>query len=47
MKDADWLDPAPIDQRNLFEGNSVLRGQQARVDELQQMPDRLKDVVFK
>jgi hypothetical protein len=47
MKEADWLDPAPIDQRNLFEGNSVLRGQQARVDELQQMPDRLKDVVFK
>jgi len=47
MKEADWLDPAPIDQRTLFEGNSVLRGQQARVDELQQMPDRLKDVVFK
>jgi predicted metal-dependent TIM-barrel fold hydrolase len=47
MKDTDWLAPAPIDQRNLFEGNSVLRGQQARVDELQQMPDRLKDVVFK
>ena len=47
MKESDWLDPAPIDQRTLFEGNSVLRGQQARVDELQQMPDRLKDVVFK
>jgi len=47
IKDSDWLDPAPIDQRNLFEGNSVLRGQQARVDELQQIPDRLKDVVFK
>ncbi len=43
----DWLEPAPIDQRNLFEGNSVLRGQQARVDELQQIPDRIKDVVFK
>src|SRR5438876_2280263 len=28
MKEADWLDPAPIDQRNLFEGNSVLRGGQ-------------------
>jgi len=47
MKESDWLDPAPIDQRTLFEGNSVLRGQQARVDELQQMPDRLKDVVVK
>ncbi len=31
--EADWLDPAPIDQRTLFEGNSVLRGgQEPRVD---------------
>jgi predicted metal-dependent TIM-barrel fold hydrolase len=29
MKEADWLDPAPIDQRTLFQGNSVLRGGQA------------------
>jgi predicted metal-dependent TIM-barrel fold hydrolase len=28
MREADWLDPAPIDQRTLFEGNSVLRGGQ-------------------
>jgi uncharacterized protein len=28
MKESDWLDPAPIDQRTLFEGNSVLRGGQ-------------------
>jgi uncharacterized protein len=28
MKETDWLDPAPIDQRTLFEGNSVLRGGQ-------------------
>jgi hypothetical protein len=47
MKEEDWLAPAPVDQRTLFEGNSVLRGQQARVDELQQTPDRIKDVVFK
>ncbi|MGM8849651.1 TatD family hydrolase [Salinicola sp. V024] len=26
MHAADWLDPAPIDQRTLFEGNSILRG---------------------
>jgi hypothetical protein len=26
IKDADWLDPSPIDQRTLFEGNSILRG---------------------
>ena len=26
MHEADWLDPPQIDQRTLFEGNSVLRG---------------------
>jgi len=31
MKEDDWLNPAPIDQRTLFEGNSVLRGQEPRV----------------
>lgn len=30
----DWLNPAPIDQREFFAGNSVLRGQQPRVDGL-------------
>lgn len=29
MKESDWIDPAPIDQRTLFQGNSVLRGGQA------------------
>jgi predicted metal-dependent TIM-barrel fold hydrolase len=33
MKEQDWLAPAPIDQRMLFEGNSVLRGQTPRVGE--------------
>jgi hypothetical protein len=28
MKEADWTDPGPIDQRLLFQGNSVLRGGQ-------------------
>lgn len=31
--ESDWLSPAPIDQRTLFEGNSVLRGQAPRVDD--------------
>ena len=35
-KEDDWLNPPAIDQRMLFEGNSVLRGQQPRVDELPQ-----------
>jgi len=26
MREADWLDPDPIDQRTVFEGNSILRG---------------------
>ncbi len=34
MCEADWLDPAPVDQRTLYMGNSVLRGGQApRIDE--------------
>ncbi len=33
MRESDWLNPAAIDQRNLFAGNSVLRGGQTpRVD---------------
>jgi predicted metal-dependent TIM-barrel fold hydrolase len=32
MSETDWTNPAPVDQRTLFEGNSVLRGQQPRVD---------------
>jgi uncharacterized protein len=47
MAEKDWLDPSDIDQRTLFEGNSVLRGQQPRIDELQQIPERIKDLVFK
>ncbi len=26
IKESDWLDPPAIDQRNLYEGNSILRG---------------------
>ncbi len=33
FNEKDWLNPAPIDQRTLFMGSSVLRGQQPRVDE--------------
>jgi uncharacterized protein len=33
IREADWLDPPPIDQRTLYMGNSVLRGgQEPRVD---------------
>ena len=32
FNEEDWLNPSQIDQRTLFEGNSVLRGQSPRVD---------------
>ena len=32
MQEADWLDPIPVDQRQLFNGNSVLRGQSPTVE---------------
>jgi predicted metal-dependent TIM-barrel fold hydrolase len=32
MRERDWLDPLPIDQRTLYDGNSVLRGQTPKVD---------------
>ncbi len=31
MQESDWLDPHPVDQRHLFAGNSVLRGQTPQV----------------
>lgn len=36
--EAHWLAPESIDQRELFEGNSVLRGQDPRVDEAAAAP---------
>jgi len=46
MKEEHWLNPAPIDQRMLFEGNSVLRGQTPRVGE-STPAERMDSVVFK
>ena len=34
IKEEDWLNPEPIDQRQLFYGNSVLRGQVPTVQDL-------------
>jgi predicted metal-dependent TIM-barrel fold hydrolase len=47
MKEEHWLDPEPVDQRRLFEGNSVLRGQAPRVGEAAAVDQRLGEVVFK
>jgi len=47
MKEEHWLDPEPIDQRMLFEGNSVLRGQAPRVGEPATAPLHSSETVFK
>ncbi len=39
FNEEDWLNPAPIDQRTLFEDNSVLRGQTPRVDNVEELKD--------
>lgn len=39
MQAAHWTAPAAIDQRNLYDGNSVLRGQSPRVDSPGDNPD--------
>ena len=42
MAENDWLAPPPIDQRTLFEGNSVLRGgQEPRVEAKRSAKDRM------
>ncbi|HEX4985359.1 MAG TPA: TatD family hydrolase [Burkholderiales bacterium] len=48
MKEEDWTNPAPVDQRMLFEGNSVLRGQAPKVGEpAQSVEQRMDSVAFK
>ncbi|HWA13985.1 MAG TPA: TatD family hydrolase [Burkholderiales bacterium] len=47
MKEEHWLNPEPVDQRRLFEGNSVLRGQAPRVGEVPAVDQRAGEVVFK
>ncbi len=41
MAESDWLSPPAIDQRTLFEGNSVLRGQEPRVDATRGAKERM------
>ena len=36
FNESDWLDAAPIDQRELYSGNSVLRGQQPLIEDFEQ-----------
>jgi hypothetical protein len=47
MLEAHWLAPESVDQRNLFEGKSVLRGQTPQVGELIDTPAPAETMVFK
>ncbi len=47
FNESDWLAPAPLDQRMLFEGNSVLRGQAPQVGAPVSVDERLAEVAFK
>lgn len=41
MAESDWLSPPAIDQRTLFEGNSVLRGQEPRIEAKRSAKERM------
>ncbi|MDP7604573.1 MAG: TatD family hydrolase [Alphaproteobacteria bacterium] len=43
FNESDWLDPAPIDQRTLFEDSSVLRGQDPLVEDPRVEDPRVED----
>ncbi len=43
LKESDWLNPTPIDQRQLFDGNSVLRGQTPVVQDAEAVPSSLRE----
>ncbi len=47
MREEDWLTPQARDERQLFEGNSVLRGQAPRVDELPVIPEPSDSLLIK
>jgi len=47
MLESHWLAPDAVDQRTMFEGNSVLRGQTPRVGELPESALSLDTVAFK
>ncbi len=47
MREEDWLAPQVRDERLLFEGNSVLRGQAPRVDDLPVIPEQADSLFIK
>ena len=47
IKEDDWLNPPPIDQRTLFEGNSVLRGGEQPATEQDRSTGGLEQVIIR
>lgn len=47
MKEDDWLNPAGIDQRTVFEGNSILRGGREPRVETPKSPHSMDDLIIK
>jgi predicted metal-dependent TIM-barrel fold hydrolase len=41
LREEDWTTPAAVDQSQLFEGNSVLRGQEPKIETPEQRRERL------
>jgi predicted metal-dependent TIM-barrel fold hydrolase len=46
ISEADWLEPKAVDQRELFQGNSVLRGQAPQVNDLPVIPERVENALI-
>jgi hypothetical protein len=46
MRESDWLAPQSLDQRQLYQGNSVLRGQAPQVDGLPVIPERVENAII-
>jgi hypothetical protein len=48
MKESDWLSPPAIDQRNLYEGNSILRGgREPKIEDAKQPRRSMDDLIIK
>jgi hypothetical protein len=47
IDESQWLAPTPVDQRMLFQGNTVLRGQAPRIDALPEIAEPAEALVIK
>jgi len=47
MLESDWLDPPPVDQRTVYEGNSILRGEREPVVEEQASRGKPGNLIIK